>query len=321
MPIRLACPQCRKPLQVDDRYAGQRVQCPGCRAMVTAPVANKVQVPIAQAPEVPSADTFDFYGSPNPAAEAGQNRLRGPAADGWRNVIAGLNLIWLGSGIQVLAVTVVLLVTSVLFGAGADFLSRAGEGDTALVSRPTASAAAELIKDLIVLSALAAGTVVRLVGFFRCLGTPPESGARGLALPMLLAEILLLGSTAIILAGDFLRLVLVVLGGYLALIVAFLAGLVLQLLFVHQLGKALNSRALPPKLRNFLFWLVGGFLASVLVVAGYVALIFFGLGVFCMATLVVIAVVVGSALTALIKYLGLLTLASDEIRKRLKAST
>ncbi|HLA84031.1 MAG TPA: biopolymer transporter ExbD [Thermoguttaceae bacterium] len=37
MAIRFACSQCRRTLQVDDRFAGAKIRCPKCRAITAAP--------------------------------------------------------------------------------------------------------------------------------------------------------------------------------------------------------------------------------------------------------------------------------------------
>src|SRR5262245_56951473 len=49
MTIRLKCPQCKKPLAVNDTLAGKRVKCPACKATITVP-----------APVAPPADLEDF---------------------------------------------------------------------------------------------------------------------------------------------------------------------------------------------------------------------------------------------------------------------
>src|SRR5215470_4915779 len=37
MPINCICPKCRKPLSIDDKYAGQPMKCPMCASMFQAP--------------------------------------------------------------------------------------------------------------------------------------------------------------------------------------------------------------------------------------------------------------------------------------------
>ena len=47
MPLRFRCPQCKKPVSVDAKYAGLTVECPGCLA--------RVQVPLQSDPELERA--------------------------------------------------------------------------------------------------------------------------------------------------------------------------------------------------------------------------------------------------------------------------
>jgi hypothetical protein len=224
----------------------------------------------------------------------------------------------------VLTVTVVYLVSSILFTTGARVVSENAswfaEDEPTAVSRGAARGIANLGVMAAVLVTLVAGTIVRLVGFVRSLETPVESGAKGLAVGMLACELLLLAAVGATAAGVLLIEPFVVLGGLGAVGLTALAGLLVQLFFLGQIGGALNSKALPGKLRNFVFWLVGGTLTAASVIGMMVLApqAVFHLFAFmpCIGTLLFVGVLAGAALTVLIKYLGLLTLASDEIRKR-----
>ena len=109
------------------------------------------------------------------------------------------------------------------------------------------------------------------------------------------------------------------------LLAAVVVGLVLMLLFVRQIGRVLTSKKIAEKLHSFVVWLGGGLTTVVLVGGGYIGITMFlapgtaarVLGsMACLGTVALIAVVVIVGLTLLVKYLGLLTLASDEVRRR-----
>jgi hypothetical protein len=316
MPIRLTCPRCNKPLQVDDRYAGRPILCPGCRSTVTATTP-------AITPQA-AGDEFDFYVQPA-AAGAGAQRIAGPDAAAWQSLRGALGNVWLGSGLQVLAVTVVYLVAAIVFNAGARMATQKASPFADDEPAGAAPGIADRGVDLAVLGTLLAGTLIRLVGFFRALSTPAESGAKGLAVAMLACELMLLTAVGASAAGVLLLDPLILLAGLGAAGMAALAGLLVQLFFLNQIGSALHSKLLPAKLWNFVWWLIGGAVAAVAIIgtnlglnavlgAGALSRVFAFMP--CIGTLLVIGVLVGAALTVLIKYLGLLTVASDEIRKR-----
>jgi hypothetical protein len=182
---------------------------------------------------------------------------------------------------------------------------------------------------IVVFVILSVGTLVRLMGFRRFRGAPPQSGARELALPMLLAEILVLVGMGADLAGAALRrhydplgksdadMVIAFLQSVAALttLLAFLAGVVLQFLFLRRIGKALTSQSIPAKLRDFVHWVCG--LGLVLVVGVYAIVLLGVVGsesvLRSVGVLLVLGVLVGIASTVLVKYLGLLALPGEEI--------
>ena len=54
--IRFVCEMCRKAIEVDDRYAGMKTACPGCRALVMVPAGKVAPVPTpAPAGQPPAA--------------------------------------------------------------------------------------------------------------------------------------------------------------------------------------------------------------------------------------------------------------------------
>jgi len=324
MPIRLSCPRCQKPMAVDDRYVGRQVQCPGCRAPVmvgSPPPANRGA---GKAPS-PNADSFDFYGQEATTGPDTRQQRSGPEAAGWRRLAGGLGNVWLGSGLQVLAVTVVPLVAGIIFGTGARLVSVTSEDEPAPVNPVVAGAVANIAMMASILGTLLAGTLLRLVGFVRCLGTPAESGARGLAVGMLACELLLLAAVGASAAGTFLFEPLLVLGGAALVALTALVGLILLLLFLRQIGDALQSKQVSTQVKNFVSWFIGGIIAAAAVLG-----LQFGLPLVlgaegatrllsalpCGWLLIVGFVGIVIPLVLLVKYLGLLTLASDQIRKR-----
>jgi hypothetical protein len=106
MPVSLACPQCHKQLQVKDEWAGKRVRCPGCQAVLSIPLPAPARPPSSEAlaPILvadPPAEPVDSY-----PPETGGRRL-------WPWLVAG------GGGLLLVAVIVTVLLL-VLGGGDAD---------------------------------------------------------------------------------------------------------------------------------------------------------------------------------------------------------
>lgn len=326
MSIRLSCPGCRTALRISSRYAGRVLKCPTCSTKLTAPAAafNRPCATHHSAPGVSAVSAFDFDAPSQQPADDRFLKFRGPQAKGWRSTRAGLNLIWLGSGLQALTITV-WLVASIIFGTGARILSTSQDEAPPPVGAQEAGRFAGLAITAITLGTLAIGTFVRLLGFFRCLATPPGFGAKAWGVGAFFGEMALLGTLGAWLATLILGLLSISLVAGFAAPVIWLAGLVTVLMFLRQIAVALDSKPLRGNVRNFVIWLVGGAvgLAAITVVSAVLyRLVISGernsgmalaaLGTSCFT--LVFAVILG--LTLLVKYLCLFTTASDQIKRR-----
>jgi RsiW-degrading membrane proteinase PrsW (M82 family) len=83
MPIRVNCSTCNKPLKVADKFAGKRIRCPGCQAIVSVPaVDDPPRVNLASESGSPNtsstADVPDelLFGTDTPVAVPGQSAER-----------------------------------------------------------------------------------------------------------------------------------------------------------------------------------------------------------------------------------------------------
>jgi hypothetical protein len=317
MPIRLQCPGCHKTLTIPDKYAGRSSKCPGCGARIDIPAAGG-----------DGGNPFGFAGSGSPqliGTVAGRSvasddiveENESPAvlqmrrAYGWQYVAGGLNNIWFGTGLFVLALVTVPVI-----------LVLALSVDTS-TTQGGAMAIAGFVGYLCIVGLVLIGAIVRLVGFFRCVKVPGASGAKLWAIIALLAELAPLAAIGIVLIAALFKFEL----GWLATLLiapAGLVGLTALLLMLRQIGVAIGSKPLSRRLVKFLYWLGGGIVAGFLLFgcAGIASLIgqgrsadpgplrFGDLGVILSCVNVIVALVVFT------KYLGLLATASDEIKKR-----
>jgi hypothetical protein len=322
MSISLQCPGCRRILTVPVQMAGQQARCSACTKLFLVPALTTPPVPTAAAPVA----SFDFT-DPNPdakfnfEAESPQDQSYrdydgDPAA--WRSTAAGLKNLWLGSSIQLLAllgylagmIFVQVLAVNVAEGFDKFAASRAGRGqdDSVIVIGETAA------YWLMVVGTLAGGAL-RVAGLGRCLAVPSESGGKALVAGALLSEV---GAW---IAAASLYLPYVAKNGFPLLLMigyggAVLLSLILLLVFLAQLGAAFDSRQLPRRVLNFAIWVVAGpaaigliFVAGALFRgAGYVPV---GFGLFQLLAIILTPCIL------IFKYLGLLSLASEEIRRRM----
>jgi len=327
MSITFQCPRCRKPLKVPDDYAGRNCKCTGCSATLTVPPASHAD----------DANPFGFSSSQQmigsvagrsvgSAATEEDNddspaRLHLRQAYGWQSVAGGLNQIWLGTCVQVLSATVVFLMMVALLLTGAKFLERINEGVDSPVDPRGAVGVAGLAGVGCVAILVLIGLGLRLVGFFRCLGTPKASGTRGLAFMAVGCELATLGGTLLSSVGGYLYPVLGWIGNIVGL-TASLGGVVFLLLFLHKVGLAVGSRQLPARVRHFATWFVGGLMGLVLlsgvsygmivahkILSALIVLSFPGVLLF-------FVTLIGIPLTIFMKYLGTIAIASDELKKR-----
>jgi hypothetical protein len=330
MSIRLQCPGCHKTLTIPDKYAGRSSKCPGCSTPIDIPAAGG-----------DDGNPFGFSGSQQLIGTvAGRtvanddigNENDSPAvlqmrrAYGWQYVAAGLNNIWFGTGLFVLALVTVPIVLGLAFNVGRGVAALATDGD-APAAQGGAMAIAAFVGHLCIAGLVLIGVVVRLIGFVRCVKAPAGSGAKLWAILALLAEIGLVTGFAIPLLAALFKFEL----GWLALLLiapAVVAGLTALLIMLRQIAVAIGSKPLTRRVVNFLFWLGGGIVAGILLFgcAGIAALIGrdrfaeAGQGSFGGLAGILTCVNVIVALVVFTKYLGTLAAASDEIKKRTSRS-
>jgi hypothetical protein len=328
MSIRLQCPGCHKTLTIPDKYAGRSSKCPGCGARIDIPAAGG-----------DDGNPFGFAGSGSQqliGTVAGRSvasddigeENESPAvlqmrrAYGWQYVAGGLNNIWFGTGLFVLALITLPVILVLALSVGRGVASLASDGDTS-ATQGGAMAIAGFVGYLCIAGLVLIGAIVRLVGFFRCVKVPGGSGAKLWAIIALLAELAPLAAIGIVLIAALFKFEL----GWLATLLiapAGLVGLTALLLMLRQIGVAIGSKPLTRRLVNFLYWAGGGIVAGFLLFgcAGIASLIgqgrsadpgplrFGDLGLILSCVNVIVALVVFT------KYLGLLATASDEIKKR-----
>jgi hypothetical protein len=276
MPINCICPKCRKPLSIDEKYAGQAMKCPMCAAMFQSPslaaVAAQQGNPFAQAPGA------DYQGPPPPWASAAPKDPKAPEwpwlvqpsvgvaaaelqsvtpgaprllAPGWHMVLRGMNLM----PISLLVVFITIVLTRLLI------LLFEPEPDTLKVVL------------LIAVPIAILGALATLVGTGLCCLVPPESKLRGLAiaaagafflalLGLLMATFLHLAQRGPSFATEFPRL-----APFLRFVMwmAFIGGLlllvgsgVLFLLFLRGIARTFDNR----RLARHLLWYLAFFVLS-----------------------------------------------------------
>jgi hypothetical protein len=333
MPIKFPCPACSKPLKVPEEYAGRRLKCPAC--------ANPVTIP-------KPADPWDFDAPDTGAAYAGAGGGSGGAVEGdrdsWNSTAAGFSAVWWGTTLYVVAISIVvgILVTLILIGIGnamemlEQLATRAQAEDGSEIYEPSprrggvglpseAGMLALLVAAVIVLL-IVIGLILRVVGFARVVAVPGESGAKPIAFLAFFCELGAFGAWAVSVAAHFLELppgllVLVNLGQ----LGAWLLCLLFLLVMVSSIGSALGSNLIGPKVTSFLLWFLLGIVFLVAFNVGFYLffrsllagepsaskgmMLLIALGV----TVLVDAVV---PLIMAVKYLGVLSITTDQIRRR-----
>jgi hypothetical protein len=332
MPISLQCPGCRQVLTVADQMAGQQAQCSACRTMFIVP--GGYAAPVAAAT---GGAPFTFGAPAGPAPKGGLNFQAAPQdqsykevaenKSGWKGVAAGLKHVWLGSAIQALGIAFLIVVRV------AQAALAGGLGTEGVLAEPEKKQAVEVLGWFnnstvlgVVTVVLLAGAVVRLLGYLRCVLVPA-------ALPMVLgaANLLgeagvLLGSIAFLISGH--RSPSETLIGQSGIQIGAGLGVVLLLLFVHQVGAALDSRSMQRRAINFAIWIFVGPAIMLGTLYGTAALRSFmgrdggalgpSLG---WGTLVFnLGMMVGVPILMLFKYLGVVSLGAREVRRRVVQS-
>lgn len=322
MSIRLQCPGCQKTLNVPEKYAGRSSKCPGCSARIDIPAAagddgNPFGFSSGSQPLIGSvagrsvaSDNFAGDDSESPAIQ----QMR--RAYGWQYVAGGLNTIWFGTGLFVLAIVTLPLVLGLAFNVGRGIMSATTDSDPSAAGGG-AMAIAALVGNLCIGGLFLIGVVVRLFGFVRCVSVPGGSGAKLWAILALLAEVAPLAAFGVLLIAALFKLELGWLAGLL-IVPSVLVGLTALLLMLRQIGLAIGSKPLNRRIVNFLFW-VGGSIVAGFVLGGCVGIAALAnqgglafLGAFILSVIL--------ALMVFIKYLGTLAIASDEIKKRTSRS-
>jgi hypothetical protein len=185
MPINCICPKCRKPLTIDDKYAGQPMKCPMCTAMfqspslaaVTAEQANPFSSPpgagysgpappwASAPPKDPSAPAWPTLVNPAVSTAAGEFGSVSPGAPkllapGWHTVLRGMGLLP--------AATLVLFITIVL-------------GRLTILVAPAEPEVLKIVLLIAVPIAILSSMAI-MVGTGLCCLVPADTKLRGLAL-------------------------------------------------------------------------------------------------------------------------------------------
>jgi hypothetical protein len=241
MSIALVCPNGHK-LRVKDEYAGKRVLCPRCRAVI--PVSREniqpprptevrsapeqpetlAQVPDDEQPQVPQAD------------ERREERGRRQSVRGAKARRHGLERVNLGLGFHYARLVLFLLTTVLLVGLSVG---------VALVPRSPIVRVLVVIGSLVTLGLFFLVPVLGLIGSILCLWVPKASKAKGL----------ILASVALDVAAIPIGLV-VQMRGLPSLLVApmGLASWVLFMLFLRRLASYLKQQPVAAEALALLWW-------------------------------------------------------------------
>lgn len=217
-PLLFRCTACRKMLKVGAEYAGRKVRCTGCGAVLMAPGGA------AADPRRPARDVV-----PDKAAEQAPASFKRALRPGdWRVVRTGVDFIFWALCVEAAAV--------VLGGcAGVVGVFEGGRGAGLTPAR--------VFTAFVLVTALG-GEALAGLGYWLCVAAPSRHGARALA-----AAALVLSGVALAFGG--LALAMIVAGGGLAgpgLLLLFagaqLARLVTFLIYLRAVGRILGARSL-----------------------------------------------------------------------------
>lgn len=285
MAIRFACPGCQRTLNVPDQYAGRQSKCPGCSTPVMVPAANGAGITGAPNVSGPAGGSWLPPGVGQSAAvttsPAAAPQWNAPAAGGfgsaiapqWSSVATGLKLMRMATTIKIVATIfylVGIIATVLLFGAAVASLVPRVQGSGGQPSNAAAGAGVVMLVVVfgvvgIFLVALLAQYVLQVIGGFITLGTPPESGAKGLAIGVVVCLLVPIGSffirivDALATGGSFIGAA----AAFLQLI-AIIVEWVLFVMFMHCVGTSLDSSELRSRAVNFGIWLGATFAGSIM---------------------------------------------------------
>jgi len=267
----------------------------------------------------------------------------------WRSTAAGLSWVWWGTFLLVFVsvTTVTLLVAAIVLQASDAMYAAENLGSIDLTGTPDVASEedesnsfqsqfahmkrgdyAKAVAVLAVLgfvgSLVLAGVLLRVLGFVRAAAVPGESGAKPMAILTLLCEVGYWGSYG---AGIYLNYTAPEFSLFAALgqLGALLLGLVFVLVLCHQIGNALSSKAMGGRIISFTIWFfvwigltVGTFfgipLAIALLLSGDITETKVWIARSIRLTVLLIWLLLPTIV--LVKYLGILSSTSDEIRRR-----
>ena len=340
MPIEFVCPKCGRPVKVDDRYAGRSGRCQFCKSPLTAPSppAASPGAPgafTASPPAAKSDNPFAFTAPPPPPIEEADGPPPDPeAAELWDAPRRGFRLAWAGTvmftGVPV-AVLVLALTSNLLFGSiRLTGLMFAPLDDPVIPSNKPNPFAVMLLRgaELLLVAVLVLGPIVRMFGFIHCLLLPRGAPGRIWALAMIACEAITLASFGLLFAAGYFPIIALMLPASTLLplvgMIAATAGVVVLLLFLRAVAASLQSKPLQVRVKNYAIWFgatVGTFvllsIVSSLVRSRSLADFVFGLGTASdLLSCSGIVLFLIAPIVLLLKYMNLLDLAWDEVRKR-----
>jgi len=188
------CPQCQKPLRVDEEKSGKKVRCPSCAVIFTIPPApaaaapKSAPAPARKRPSPPPPPEEEDEGPPFENLEGKRPARRRPTREedfdwrqaqeereeettasdpGWKSVISGLGLMRLGA--------VLWLAAGLVYFLGS-------LGIMFLFPFPDDAAPLALMVGGLAGLLWIGGAVVAVIGSFLCVSAPEDSGVKTLAL-------------------------------------------------------------------------------------------------------------------------------------------
>lgn len=271
------------------------------------------------------------------------------AAGAWKSVRTGIRLLQISVYLRIGAVVVftlamvVMLLTSLAY---AGYLMDQVNANPGVRNRSNGAAEMSLALLLLFLAVFAlvglsflAAEILKLIGAILMLQAPEVSGAKGFAIAALISQIVLMAGPFLSCAGGMAQVSAVNNVSSLLQMIASVTWIVMVLLFIHKVGSYLKSEALCREVVSFAIWIgvsigigVGSFCLLTFVIVAFFATaistasnnsrgaaseVLAGAGWGTMVMMVLFAlVVVGLAISLLVKFLQLLTTTQDVITRR-----
>jgi hypothetical protein len=287
MPIRFACPNCQRVLRVDDNFAGKRAKCPGCANPVTVPAASDGGggFNFTAKPGAPAAAGGQWD-------DAGATGGGGALEPGWLGVRGGLKLLRLAMTIRLCTMVAVMIVGGVLVATSAalvfqtvnqlanrqaraaqpgpefpepiDPINPANPANPGISDGTAGAVGVGMLVGLgcfalIIGGLLFACFVLEVVGYARWLSVPASAGGYGLAMTTLLCTLapivigVLSAGSGVALPPDVGELVGRLLG--LANMAAGLTAFICGLLFIRNIGVALDDSPTRSAVLSYVIWI------------------------------------------------------------------